>query len=142
MKIAFGRAGEEIGEYPEESVPALLQSGVLRRDDLFWHEGLPSWTPVSSRWPTAAEPPVATVSTDQRYRSELKQALAAGWILLSEGPSGAQLELPKKMRTQTQVALILGVVLLFAYGLGLILIIVALIDYAIQKKETKFVSRI
>jgi hypothetical protein len=66
MKIKFGRDGQEIGEYPEEAVPALLQSRVLFPTDLFWHEGLPEWQSVSSRWPAAKEPPiiVATVNRE------------------------------------------------------------------------------
>ena len=51
MNIKFGRDGQEVGEYPEEAVPALLQSKVLRPTDMFWHEGLPEWTSVASRWP-------------------------------------------------------------------------------------------
>jgi hypothetical protein len=83
----------------------------------------------------------ASESTDERYTRQLKGALAEGWIMLSEGPSGAQLELPKRMKTQTKVALVVGFFLLFLWGLGAIVMIAALIDYAMQKKQTKFVSR-
>jgi hypothetical protein len=47
-------------------------------------------------------------SADQKYTRELKEHLAKGWVVLSEGPSGAQLELPKKMKTQTKIALVIG----------------------------------
>ena len=80
-------------------------------------------------------------STEERYTRQLKGALAEGWIMISEGPSGAQLELPKKMKTQTKVALVVGFFLLFLWGLGAIVMIAALIDYAMQKKQTKFISR-
>ena len=80
-------------------------------------------------------------SSDEKYTRLLKAALAEGWIMISEGPSGAQLELPKKMKTQTKVALVLGFFLLFLWGLGVIVMIAALIDYAMQKKQTKFISR-
>ena len=50
MNIKFGRDGKEIGEYPEEAVPALLQSKVLRGTDLFWHEGMAEWSAIASRW--------------------------------------------------------------------------------------------
>jgi hypothetical protein len=81
-------------------------------------------------------------STEERYTHQLKGALAEGWIMLSEGPSGAQLELPKKMKTQTKVALVVGFLLVFLFWwLGLIVIGAALIDYAMQKKQTKFISR-
>ena len=78
---------------------------------------------------------------EQRYKEELSDALARNWIMISEGPSGAQMELPKTMKTQTKVALILGFVLLIAWGFGIILIAAALIDYAMQKKQTKFIAR-
>jgi type III secretory pathway component EscU len=45
------------------------------------------------------------------------------------------------MRTQTKLALVAGFLLLFVYGIGIIILIAALIDYAMQKKQTKFVSR-
>lgn len=49
---------------------------------------------------------------------------------------------PKKMRKLDVVALVLGVVLLFAYGLGLILILAAFLDYAfLTKEQTKFIPR-
>ncbi len=59
----------------------------------------------------------------------------------SEGTSGAQLKFPKKMRTQTKVALVAGAVLLLVFGLGLILILFAMIDHAMAKTPTHFLSR-
>lgn len=56
MNISFGRDGAVIGEYSEEQVPALLKSNALLRSDLFWHEGMPDWQPVDSRWPSLTEP--------------------------------------------------------------------------------------
>jgi hypothetical protein len=63
MKIKFSRQGQEIGEYPEEAVPALLQSGVLLPTDHYWHEAIPGnqWAAVGSRW-AASVPPPAPVS--------------------------------------------------------------------------------
>jgi hypothetical protein len=55
MTIRFGRDGAEIGEYPEEEVPALLKSNVLRHSDLFWHEEMPEWQLVETRWPPITE---------------------------------------------------------------------------------------
>ena len=79
---------------------------------------------------------------EEKYTRQLKGALAEGWIMLSEGPSGAQLELPKKMRTQTKVAVVVGFLLVFLFWwLGLIVVGASLIDYAMQKKQTKFLSR-
>jgi len=92
-----------------------------------------------SSYGTATKPPSET--TDQRYKRELAEALSNKWIMLAEGPSGAQLELPKIMRIQTKVALIIGFLLTFAWGIGIIIIIGALIDYAMQKKQTKFIAK-
>lgn len=49
-KFRFGRDGKEIGEYPEEAVPVLLQSGALRGSDFYWREGMNQWEFVSSHW--------------------------------------------------------------------------------------------
>jgi hypothetical protein len=38
-------------------------------------------------------------SAEERYTRQFKEALAQGWVVLSEGPSGAQMELPKKMKS-------------------------------------------
>ena len=141
MNIKFGRDGKDIGEYPEEAVPALIQSKVLHGSDLFWHDGMPEWKEVATRWQSASVPPAVPANTDDRYRAELRAALAEGWVLLSEGPSGAQLELPRRMKTQTKIALVLGFLLVLAWGFGLIIVAAALIDYALQKKETKFIAR-
>jgi hypothetical protein len=83
----------------------------------------------------------APESAEERYSRQFKEALAQGWVVLSEGPSGAQMELPKKMKTQTKVALVIGLILILLWGFGFLVIIAALIDYAMQKKETKFIAR-
>lgn len=55
MNIRFGRDGAEIGEYAEEEVPALIQAKLLQGSDLFWHEGMPEWQRVESRWAQVSE---------------------------------------------------------------------------------------
>lgn len=69
MNIRFARDGKEIGEYPEEAVWALLQSGVLKGGDLFWREGMDSWSPIDSKWslpPVTLPPPVANPSQSMK----------------------------------------------------------------------------
>lgn len=66
MNILFGRDGAEIGEHPEADVPALLQSNVLRGSDLFWHEGMPEWQVVETRWPPATAPITEKLKVDAR----------------------------------------------------------------------------
>ncbi len=64
MQISFSRNGQMIATYPEEEVPALLQSRVLFSDDLYWHEGMATWATVGSKWEggAALAPAQATAS--------------------------------------------------------------------------------
>jgi hypothetical protein len=71
----------------------------------------------------------------------LRVFLADGWTIQSDGPTGVQLVGKKKPAMSTRIVLILGMVLLLAYGFGLILIILALADYARTPKPTIFLSR-
>lgn len=77
------------------------------------------------------------------YASELSRLTSEGWVVQSDGPSGAQLIGPKKMRKADQAAAILGAALIiFFWALGLILIVAAAIDYlAFTKPPTKFLAR-
>lgn len=89
--------------------------------------------------PIAADaPPPVLVQT---FESKLKDYLQRGYKVLSDGPSGIQLEGPKVMRTQTKVAMLIGAVLVLAYGIGLIVILFALIDHAMAKPPAVFLSR-
>ena len=64
------------------------------------------------------------------------------WTLVTEGVSGAQLKRPRVMLTQTKVVLAIGVVGLFAFGIGLLFILVGLLDYYVGQKElSHFLSR-
>ncbi len=67
----------------------------------------------------------------------------AGWKIISDGQSGVQLEGPKKMKGLDVAAAVLGAALLLvAWPIGLVLIVVAVLDYLIfTKAETKFISR-
>ena len=77
-------------------------------------------------------------SHDDRYKKLLSFAISEGWTVSSEGPSGAQLKKPRKMATSTKVVLYLGIILLLAWGVGLILIIISLIDYYVRTKEQTY----
>ena len=74
------------------------------------------------------------------YAKLLGALVDAGWQVTSEGPSGAQLAKPKEMKLQTKVALVIGAVLVMAWGLGLIIMFFALIDYWMTKPATHFLS--
>ena len=60
MNYHVGRAGQQLGVYPEETIRAMLGRGELRPDDLGWAEGMGAWTPLGQLFPgltAAATPP-------------------------------------------------------------------------------------
>jgi hypothetical protein len=74
--------------------------------------------------------------------SELVPYIKAGWRIVSETAAGVQLEKPKSMRALDKGALVLGILCLAFWGLGIILIAIALLDYAFfTKAEMKFLPR-
>lgn len=77
------------------------------------------------------------------YPEILAKLVSEKWIVVSEGPSGAQMKRPRQMMTQTKVCLIIGgVCLLFYWPIALLLIAVAAFDYFVFTKErTHFLSR-
>jgi hypothetical protein len=83
------------------------------------------------------------MNTSNAYSETLAKLTADGWQLVTDGPSGAQLKKPKKMRTLDSVCAVIGVVcLFFAWPLGLLLILIAILDFAFFTKErTHFLSR-
>jgi len=69
-------------------------------------------------------------------------ALREGWLIVSDGLSGAQLQKPKVMRRLDKICLVIGVITIPIYGLGLFLVLLALLDYAyFTKQETMFLPR-
>jgi hypothetical protein len=68
--------------------------------------------------------------------------LESDWTLISEGPSGAQLKSTKrKLKIQTKVGFVLGILLLAAFGIGLLLLIFAFVDQSNTPYPTYFLSR-
>jgi hypothetical protein len=51
MIITFARQGQEIGQFSEDEVPALVASGDILPSDDYWHEGLDEWRKAGERWP-------------------------------------------------------------------------------------------
>jgi len=67
---------------------------------------------------------------------------AGGWKIISDGPSGLQMQAPKRMGGLDKVCLAFGILTVVAYGVGLIFIGIALIDYAfLTKQKTKLFTR-
>lgn len=59
MNYHVGRAGQQLGVYPEETIRAMLQRGELRADDLGWCEGQGDWKPLGQLFGAVTPPPVA-----------------------------------------------------------------------------------
>lgn len=78
----------------------------------------------------------------EHYDKMLAGMISAGWVVTAEGPSGAQMSGGKQMRMSDKICLAIGILGLVAYGLGLILILIAVLDYAFFTKPTQhFLSR-
>ena len=71
----------------------------------------------------------------------MKELLEQGWRVTSDGPQGTQLEAPKKMKGREIFSISCGILLLPFFGLGLLIIAAALIDYHRRRPETKFIFR-
>ena len=57
MNYHVGRAGQQLGVYPEENIRAMLGRGELRPDDLGWKEGMAAWQPLGELFPGLNAPP-------------------------------------------------------------------------------------
>ncbi len=91
--------------------------------------------------PTESAPTQGAQNPEWRtmtYRQRLEYLIAQGWEMKSEGPSGAQLVGEKKMRTLDRICLWLGILTVVFYGVGLIFIIIAMIDYAFFTERAKY----
>lgn len=87
-------------------------------------------------------PFIATKAQPMSYDAALRQITTRGWIMVAEGPSGAQLREPKKMTGQNKACLVLGALLLIVWGVGLLLILLVVIQhYMLQKERNHFLSR-
>ena len=73
---------------------------------------------------------------------QIEELLLKGWRVTSDGPTGTQLEAPKRMRAGEIVAIVAGVVLIPFFGIGLFIIGAAVIDYVRRKPETKFIFKV
>ena len=85
MIIAFARRGLEIGQFPEDEVPALVSSGQILPSDDYWHEGLDDWRKVGDRWPVAevAHYPTTPVMTmDDAPTSSRSSFTLVFWLIV------------------------------------------------------------
>jgi hypothetical protein len=75
------------------------------------------------------------------YQREIFLATEDGWTIISETESGALVQAPKKMRLQTKIGFLIGFLLVFAWGFGLIILLAAWIDHAMHKPKTRFIAK-
>ena len=54
MDVYFARNGKFLGIYPDDGVTQLLDGHAVETSDFFWHEGMPEWQPVASKWVAGA----------------------------------------------------------------------------------------
>ena len=92
-------------------------------------------------------------AADQEAAAVLQQQVAGlvaqRWVVVSDGPSGVQLRAPRHMRKFDWLALGLGLLCfglgfltMLAYGFGLVLVSLGLLDYFVfTKAETTFLPR-
>jgi len=74
--------------------------------------------------------------------NETKEDLmSAGWKITSDGPSGTQLEEPKRMNKREGFSILVGVILIPFFGIGLLVIGAAVIDHMMRKPSVRFFSR-
>lgn len=48
MEIYIAKNGAQMGPYESGQIRQMLQSGILEKHDLYWHEGMLDWAPVAS----------------------------------------------------------------------------------------------
>lgn len=81
----------------------------------------------------------APFSSTENYPGVLRKLTGDGWAVVSEGPSGAQLRGPKKMKALDVAAMVLGVTLAFIFPVvGFILIGAAVLDYVFLTPRREF----
>lgn len=90
--------------------------------------------------------PIITTSATRApvsYDSALKLAIASGWEVVCEGPSGVQLKKPNKMRFLDAACIIAGVFVgTMNVLIGGFMIAIGLVDYTIlTKPKLAFIFR-
>ena len=75
-------------------------------------------------------------------QQQIAKLISQRWEVISDGPTGVQLRAPRKMKKLDLLCIVLGLPMVFFYGLGLILIGLGLLDYFLfTESEMKFLPR-
>lgn len=114
--------------------PDLLNADWVEMMDVDPAEAKMMWAEIcvrSSVSPFVEQPAPFTASqkADAAFEAEFKARTAKGWKVVSNGPDGMELQGPKKMKLIDQAFLALGILTLVLYGLGVVFIAFALLDY-------------
>jgi len=91
------------------------------------------------RLETAEKPRLTSSTNDQQLIQQyIAKRTSQGWQVVNQTDNSVQMRKPKRWST---TLLVLGGVLLLFFGVGLIFWLLAVIDYAIKKEQTLFVSK-
>lgn len=71
------------------------------------------------------------------YQTILQKCVADGWIVESEGPSGAQLRKLKAMSLGQKTLMVIGFFGLFIYGIGILLILAVIVEFTVFTKAPR-----
>lgn len=84
----------------------------------------------------------STPTPEQEFRSELRLMTQKGWVVVNEGPSGAQLKKPRTLSFVTGLLILLGVASVFFNYLGTVAFLaIAALNYAMTPDKTRFLPR-
>lgn len=82
--------------------------------------------------------PQSQQKSDQQLLDEyIARQTAKGWQIINRTETSVQL---RKPRQWSSILLVLGLILLCLYGAGLIVLLLALVDYLLQKEQVVFVT--
>lgn len=97
---------------------------------------------LRGRTPSAALNPDASQEAADKFQEQIAELVHANWEVISDGPTGVQLRAPKRLKVIDLVCFIIGLPMIYFWGLGLILIGLGLIDhFVLTKQETRFLAR-
>ena len=101
MQVFIARGEESSGPYTMDQVRAYLAEGLLRPDDLAYHDGLEGWTPLSEVVgeaptdafvePQPADAPAKPAAAPQRKKKLIMAAAVLGLFVLCGGVAAAWL---------------------------------------------------
>ena len=110
MEIYIAKNKQQMGPYDIGQITQMLQSGILEKYDLYWHEGMLDWAPVASL-AGAGKPP-------EHMPATYEPQSAMQFISQSPQQMSLPMQLPPHLHTRkSRVAyILLG---LFLGGLGI-----------------------